>query len=134
MASERETYPLHVVVVGLLGLNSLQNCLVLVSHSQQIPLPSRLVQTAKYQLVSIIAGYKVCYTTLKPSLFVVVDVVDAAFGPHDARHLVQEDSVVSLHDAASLLFHLQFLQVEVEVHVRLRRLVVDHRPGVTDLI
>lgn len=124
-----------MVVVGLLGLNSLQNCLVLVSHSQQVPLPPGLVQTAKYQLVSIIAGYKVyTYLLCLPSLFVVVDVVDAAFGPHDARHLVQKDSVVSLHDAASLLFHLQFLQVEMEVHVRLRRLVVDHRPGVTDLI
>lgn len=41
-------------------------------------------------------------------------------------HLAQEDAVVSLHHSMPLLLHLQFLQVEVEVHVRLWRLIVYH--------
>ena len=43
---EGAAHPLQVVVVRLLGLDPLENCLVLVSHSQQVPLPPRLVQTA----------------------------------------------------------------------------------------
>ena len=69
-----------------------------------------------------------------PPLFVVVDVVHATFSLHDASHLVQEDPVVSLHHSTSLLLHLQLLQVEVEVHVRLRRFIVNHRTSVTHLM
>ena len=39
------SYPLHVVVVRFLGLDPLQDGLVLVSHSQQIALSSSLIQT-----------------------------------------------------------------------------------------
>ena len=40
------THPLHVVVVGLLQLDALENCLVLVGHSQQVHLPPGAIQTA----------------------------------------------------------------------------------------
>ena len=66
-------------------------------------------------------------------MLIVVDVVHASLRPHDARHLVQKDVVVSLHDSSPLLLHLELLQVQVEVHVRLRRLVVYHRAGIAYL-
>lgn len=69
-----------------------------------------------------------------PPLFVVVDVVHHSFSLHDASHLVQEDPVVSLHHSTPLLLHLQLLQVEVEVHVRLWRFIVNHRTRVSHLM
>ena len=91
-----------MVVVRLLRLNPLQYGLVLVSHKQQVPLSSSLVQTDREKLRSLLEFFQVCL----PSLLVVVDVVHAALGPHDAGHLVQKYTVISLYHAPSLFFHL----------------------------
>ncbi len=68
-----------------------------------------------------------------PPLLIVVPVVDPAPGPHDVRHLLQEETIVPLHDRVPLCLHLEFLQLQVEVHVGLRWVGVDHRLGVADL-
>lgn len=65
--------------------------------------------------------------THPPPLLVVVPIVHPPPGPHDVCHLLKEDAVVSLHRCLTLFLHLQLLQFEVQMHVGLRRLVVNHR-------
>ena len=143
------TYPLQVVVVWLFGLYPLEDGLVFVSHSKQVTLTPCLVQTAgeiergggeregeKEPREGGVDGRALCVKRLSeglPSLLVVVHIVNTAFGSHDTSHLVQEEAIVSLHNSASLFLHLQLLQVEMKMHVCLRRLVVYHRPSIADL-
>ena len=72
-----------------------------------------------------------CYYS--PSMFVVVPVVHSCICRHDVGHLLQQDSVVALDSGKPLLLHLHLLQFEMQVHVRLWGLVINHRLCIPDL-
>lgn len=68
-----------------------------------------------------------------PPLLVVVAVIYSPVGPHDVCHLLQEETVVSLHDGLPLRLHLQLLELQVKVHVGLRGVGVYHWLGIANL-
>ena len=63
-----------------------------------------------------------------PFLFVFVAMVHSALRTHDVRHLLQQDAIVALNGGQAFLLHLKFLQLEVQMDVRLWRLVVNDGP------
>ena len=67
-------------------------------------------------------------------MFVVICVVHPSLGGHDVCHLLQQDPVVSLDGCSPLLLHLHLLQLEMQVHVGLRRLVINHWLGIPNLM
>ena len=97
--------PLEMVVLGFLALNTFQNCLVFMRHSQKVSLSPCPIQAAF--CVRFTGGLK----TRLPLYYMC--------------HLLNQETIVSLYDGLSLFFHLFLLCLHVEVEVRFWRLIVN---------
>ncbi len=53
-----------------------------------------------------------------PFVFIGIAVVHLAFGPHNFGHFGEEMAIVSLHFCRPLIFHLNPLQLDVNMHSR----------------
>ena len=62
-----------------------------------------------------------------PPLLVVIPMIHTPPRPHDVCHLVQENLVIPPHFLLPFLLHLRLLPLQMQMHVVLWRLVINHR-------
>lgn len=113
--------PLPNVVVRVLALQSLQYRLVLKSDPQEISLPLCFVQA------SLLLPRARLWSNLDSGRWVEADRGPVLLGAHDTRHLLQEDSVLSLNLSVPVFQLLLLFRFSLQMFECFRSMGVDLR-------